>query len=82
LYVTIKGYTDALGNPDYNLNLSKRRAESVKEFLSSNGIGESRIRTLSFGASHLLEKNKDWKAMSEQELRKYRKVEIIIYLPK
>ncbi|MBN2486024.1 MAG: OmpA family protein [Bacteroidales bacterium] len=82
LYVTIKGFTDALGDPSYNLNLSKRRAESVKEFLKANGVGESRIRTISFGASQLLEKNINWKAMSEKELRKYRKVEIVIYLPK
>jgi outer membrane protein OmpA-like peptidoglycan-associated protein len=82
LYVTIKGYTDALGDPTYNLNLSKKRAESVKGFLRSNGIGESRIRTLSFGASQLINKNINWKALSESELRKYRKVEIIIYIPK
>ncbi len=82
LYVTIKGYTDALGDPTYNLNLSKRRAESVKDFLQNNGIGQSRIRTLSFGASQLLKKNMNWKAMQESELRKYRKVEIVIYLPK
>ena len=82
LYVTIKGYTDALGDPAYNLNLSKKRAESVKEFLKSNGIGESRIRTFSFGAAQLLEKNIDWKTLDESELRKYRKVEIVIYLPK
>lgn len=82
LYVTIKGYTDALGDANYNLNLSKKRAESVKEFLKNNGIGESRIRTLSFGASHLINRKIDWKKLSESELRKYRKVEIIIYLPK
>jgi outer membrane protein OmpA-like peptidoglycan-associated protein/tetratricopeptide (TPR) repeat protein len=82
LYVTIKGYTDALGDAAYNLNLSKKRAESVKEFLKSNAIGDNRIRTLSFGASQLVEKNINWKALSEAELRKYRKVEIIIYLPK
>ena len=82
LYVTIKGYTDALGDPGYNLNLSKKRAESVKEFLKSKGIGENRIRTFSFGASQLLEKNINWKELDESELRKYRKVEIVIYLPK
>jgi outer membrane protein OmpA-like peptidoglycan-associated protein len=82
LYVTIKGYTDALGDATYNLNLSKRRAESVKEFLSVNSIGENRIRTLSFGATHLLNKHINWKELSESELKKYRKVEIIIYLPK
>ncbi len=82
LYVTIKGYTDALGDPTYNFNLSKKRAESVKEFLKTNGVGDSRIKTMSFGASQLLSKNKKWKEMTESELRKYRKVEIVIYLPK
>jgi len=82
LYVTIKGFTDALGDADYNLKLSKQRAESVKEFLQNNGIGEARIRTLSFGAAQILEKNINWKELSEAELRQYRKVEIVIYLPK
>jgi len=82
LYVTIKGYTDALGDADYNLTLSKKRAEAVKDFLKSNGIGESRIRTFSYGASQLLEKNINWKNLDETELKKYRKVEIVIYLPK
>ncbi len=81
LYVTIKGYTDALGDAEYNLQLSKKRAESVKEFLSINGIGDNRIRTFSFGAAQLLEENVNWKALDESELRKYRKVEIVIYLP-
>ena len=82
LYVTIKGYTDALGDADYNLALSKKRAEAVKDFLTSNGIGENRIRTFSYGASQLLEENINWKDMDETELKKYRKVEIVIYLPK
>ncbi len=82
LYVTIKGYTDALGNADYNLNLSKKRAETVKEFLKSNGIGENRIRTFSYGESQLLEKGIKWEDLDEMELKKYRKVEIVIYLPK
>jgi len=82
LYVTIKGYTDALGNADYNLNLSKERAESVKEFLTTNGIGDSRIRTFSYGASQSLKEGTNFKNMDESELKKYRKVEIVMYLPK
>ncbi len=82
LYVTIKGYTDALGDADYNLNLSKKRAESVKEFLKSNGIGENRIRTFSYGESQALQKSVNWEDLDEAELKKYRKVEIVIYLPK
>lgn len=81
LYVTIKGYTDALGDADYNLRLSQRRAESVKSYLEQQGIGESRIRTFSFGASQALEEGIDWEDLSEEELQKHRKVEIVIYLP-
>ena len=82
LYVTIKGYTDALGNADYNLKLSKNRAESVKKFLEENGIGGNRIRTFSFGESAALKAGVDWEDLSEEELKKHRKVEIVIYLPK
>ncbi len=81
LYVTIKGYTDALGDDDYNFKLSKKRAESVNEFLKENGIGENRIRTFSFGESQSLKEGMKWEDLSEEELKKYRKVEIVIYLP-
>ena len=30
---TVEGYTDSFGPPDYNLDLSQRRAEGVKEYL-------------------------------------------------
>lgn len=81
LYVTIKGYTDALGDANYNLNLSKKRAESVQQFLENNGIGQSRIRTFSFGESQSLESGVNWEDLDEAELKKHRKVEIVIYLP-
>jgi len=45
LYVTIKGYTDPLGDAAHNKKLSQNRAQVVKDFLANNGIGESRIRT-------------------------------------
>ncbi|MBN1183795.1 MAG: OmpA family protein [Bacteroidales bacterium] len=82
LYVTIKGYTDPLGNAAYNEKLSENRAVSVKDFLVSNGIGENRIRTFSFGAEISLQDGQNWEDMSQEELQQYRKVEIVIYLPK
>jgi len=82
LYVTIKGYTDPLGDAEYNLKLSKNRAQAVKDFLINNGIGESRIRTFSYGASLALKSGEKWESLSEEELQKHRKVEIVIYLPK
>jgi outer membrane protein OmpA-like peptidoglycan-associated protein/tetratricopeptide (TPR) repeat protein len=82
LYVTIKGFTDALGDAGYNKKLSKNRALSVKDFLTGNDIGEARIRTFSFGESQMLKEGVNWEDLDEAELSKHRKVEIVIYLPK
>jgi outer membrane protein OmpA-like peptidoglycan-associated protein len=35
--VRILGYTDSIGSEEYNLQLSKRRAEAVEQWLASNG---------------------------------------------
>lgn len=43
--VHIVGHTDSVGNDDYNQRLSERRAESVAEFLMSNGVVASRLHT-------------------------------------
>ena len=49
--VLIAGHTDGIGNDDYNLELSKRRAESVKGYLVDKGIDGSRIETVGKGES-------------------------------
>lgn len=81
LYVTIKGYTDGLGDADHNKKLSGDRARAVKSYLASMGIGENRIRTFSFGESMELKEGIKWEDLSESELQKHRKVEIVIYIP-
>ena len=45
----INGHTDNVGKPDMNLDLSQRRAASVKRYLVSNGISENRLTTAGFG---------------------------------
>jgi OOP family OmpA-OmpF porin len=45
-YVVIEGFTDSIGDPTYNLDLSRRRAESVKNYLMQKEIfsaGEANI---------------------------------------
>ncbi len=39
--IEIKGYTDDIGKDDYNLNLSQKRAEAVKEYLLEKNISNS-----------------------------------------
>ncbi len=51
LTVEIQGHTDSIGSEDYNLDLSEKRAESVKQLLVDSGISSSRITTKGFGES-------------------------------
>jgi len=47
--VRIDGYTDHVGSDQYNLRLSRRRAQSVANFYENNGVSESRIMTRGLG---------------------------------
>ena len=61
--VTIEGHCDARGTREYNLALGEKRAYSVKSFLTSLGVEDSRISIISFGKEKLqsLENNeKAW----------------------
>ena len=52
---SIEGYTDSLGSFEYNLDLSQRRAYSVKEYLvQAMGINPAQIQARGFGASKFL----------------------------
>jgi outer membrane protein OmpA-like peptidoglycan-associated protein len=42
--ITILGHTDSQGQDDYNVKLSLRRAESVREYLVSRGVDSTRIK--------------------------------------
>ncbi len=45
----IEGYTDSRNSNDYNMKLSKRRANNVKKWLIIHGIEESRLSTVAYG---------------------------------
>ena len=45
----VAGHCDERGAPQYNLALGERRAQSVKDYLSTAGVEGSRISTISFG---------------------------------
>jgi peptidoglycan-associated lipoprotein len=47
--VTVEGHCDERGTREYNLALGARRANSVKEYLSGQGVALSRIDTISYG---------------------------------
>ena len=47
--VLIEGHCDERGTTDYNVELGKRRAQAVKDYLIDLGVNESRIRIVSYG---------------------------------
>ena len=47
--IEIAGHTDALGDDNYNIELSRRRAESVVRFLTDNKIPKTRLSARGVG---------------------------------
>lgn len=47
----IEGHTDAKGSAGYNLRLSRLRAESVRDFLSAQGVAGERLQVVGKGSS-------------------------------
>jgi len=69
----IEGYTDSTGSDSYNLELSQRRAEAVRNFLVSNGMSADRVLARGYGESYPVTTN-DTEAGRQQN----RRVEIVI----
>lgn len=49
--VTIQGHTDSSGNDNINVPLSEKRAQSVKNFLVSQGVSSARLTSEGLGSS-------------------------------
>jgi peptidoglycan-associated lipoprotein len=46
---TIEGHADERGTREYNIALGARRAQTVREYLTTRGIAAARMRTISYG---------------------------------
>lgn len=71
--IEIRGHTDDKGSDTYNLELSKNRAASVKEYLISQGIQANRIRSKGFGEQQPLKPN-----TSPQNRQFNRRIEFVV----
>ena len=47
--LTVEGYCDERGTPEYNMALGQRRAKSAKEYLTLLGVSAARLTTVSYG---------------------------------
>jgi outer membrane protein OmpA-like peptidoglycan-associated protein len=58
LMLAIDGHTDAVGSNESNITLSENRAGSVREYLISKGVPESRMKSTGFGEEKPIADNK------------------------
>jgi outer membrane protein OmpA-like peptidoglycan-associated protein len=66
--VLIEGHTDSVGSDEFNLTLSQKRADSLKEALTGKGIEEKRITTVGYGKKYPVASN-DTTAGKQQNRR-------------
>jgi outer membrane protein OmpA-like peptidoglycan-associated protein len=57
LKLEIDGYTDSTGTPEFNRDLSQRRADTVRSFLASQGVGDGNIITHGYGEEEPIASN-------------------------
>ena len=55
--VEVAGHTDSTGSDSHNMNLSQRRANTVGEYLYTQGIMDQRIITIGLGEHHPIADN-------------------------
>lgn len=55
--VEIRGYTDSVGGWEFNLKLSRKRAESVREYLINSGISPDRLVAEGYGEADPVDSN-------------------------
>lgn len=67
--VEISGHTDNIGTKTYNMYLSRKRAEAVKDFLTGKGIDARRIKATGYGETRPLASNDDEKEGRELNRR-------------
>ncbi|MDB4970886.1 MAG: outer membrane protein, partial [Myxococcales bacterium] len=57
-HVSVDGHTDAQGRPEKNLDLSTRRAASVRRWLVDHGVAEERLESHGFGQTQPIASNR------------------------
>jgi outer membrane protein OmpA-like peptidoglycan-associated protein len=71
--VEIQGHTDSQGDDDFNMKLSQRRAESVRDYLMGRGITPDRMVPKGYGETVPIADNRTATGRGEN-----RRVEFVI----
>ena len=74
--ITIAGHTDSKGADAYNMDLSRKRAYAVANYLSARGVASNRINVVAYGESRPVADNN-----SEYGRQPHRRVELTVNAP-
>ena len=74
--ITLEGYSDITGRSDYNLKLSWKRAQLVKDYLLELGVDSNKIEVMGKGGT-----DKYADGESDEALARNRRVNLIIEIP-
>jgi outer membrane protein OmpA-like peptidoglycan-associated protein len=72
--IELGSHTDVRNTDEYNMDLSRRRAEAAVQYLVQNGIEQSRIKAKGYGETQLIVQD----AQNEEEHQRNRRTEITI----
>jgi outer membrane protein OmpA-like peptidoglycan-associated protein len=73
LRLAVEGYTDSVGGDDYNQKLSEQRGESVRDYLTKEGVESGSVTSKGFGKAEPVASN-DTAAGRQQN----RRVELVV----
>ncbi len=73
IVIELHGHTDGIGDPELNMQLSRDRVKTIREFLIREGINPVRIQTRAFGGNKPVASNE-----TEATRKLNRRVEFII----
>ena len=73
LLVEIGGHTDSIGSYGYNKELSQKRANSVKNYITQHGIDNTKLKAIGYGERNPIVSN-----MLKSGRAKNRRIEFII----
>jgi outer membrane protein OmpA-like peptidoglycan-associated protein len=69
----VEGFTDTVGSDDFNLKLSQQRADTVRDYLVTQGLADGTVTATGFGKTNPVADNE-----SSAGRQKNRRVEIIV----
>jgi len=72
--VEIRGYTDSVGSWEYNLKLSQKRAEAVKQYLVNSGIDPNRLVAKGYGEADPIASNKTAEGRAQNRRIEFRRL--------